>query len=107
MFNVGGGEVLMILLLALMVLGPQKLPDAARRVGNIMGELRRMSSGFQSELRAAMDEPDRPLATRSPSPVTEAEDMRPNGKASTPGAPARPRRTQPLRAAPRPKRPSS
>ena len=57
MFNVGGPEVLVILLLALIVLGPQRLPEAARQVGKFMGELRRMSSGFQQELRSAMDDP--------------------------------------------------
>ena len=34
-FNVGGPEVLVILLLALIVLGPQRLPDAARQLGKI------------------------------------------------------------------------
>jgi sec-independent protein translocase protein TatB len=56
-FNVGGGEFLVIALLALIVLGPQRLPDAARQIGRFMGELRRMSSGFQQELKAAMDDP--------------------------------------------------
>ena len=60
MFNVGGGEVLVILLVVLIVLGPDKLPDAARKVGNVMGEIRRMSAGFQNEMRAAMDEVARP-----------------------------------------------
>lgn len=57
MFNVGTPELLVILLVALIVLGPNKLPDAARQVGRFMGEFRRMSSGFQSELRDAMKEP--------------------------------------------------
>ena len=39
MFNIGGGEVLVIALIALIVLGPQRLPDAARQVGKAMGEL--------------------------------------------------------------------
>ena len=42
MFNVGAGELLVILLIALIVLGPDKLPDTARKIGNVMGELRRM-----------------------------------------------------------------
>jgi Sec-independent protein translocase protein TatA len=29
-------------------------------MGNVMGELRRMSSGFQNEMRSAMDEVTRP-----------------------------------------------
>jgi len=60
MFNVGAGELMVILLIALIVLGPDKLPDTARKIGNVMGELRRMSSGFQSEMRSAMDEVTRP-----------------------------------------------
>jgi sec-independent protein translocase protein TatB len=56
-FNVGGAELLVILLVALLVLGPNKLPDAARQVGRALGELRRMSSGFQAEMRDALREP--------------------------------------------------
>lgn len=57
MFNVGGPEVLVILLVALVVLGPQQLPKAVRSVGNVMAELRRMSNGFQEEIRSAIDMP--------------------------------------------------
>lgn len=55
MFNVGGGELLVILLIALIVLGPDKLPEAARKIGKVLTELRRMSQGFQDEVRSAMD----------------------------------------------------
>ncbi len=55
MFNVGGGEIIVIFLIALIVLGPDKLPGAARQAGKYMSEFRRMSSGFQQELRDAMD----------------------------------------------------
>ena len=44
MFNIGGGELLVILLIALIVLGPQRLPDAARQIGKTMGDLRRLST---------------------------------------------------------------
>lgn len=65
MFNVGGGELLVILLIALIVLGPQRLPDAARTVGRVMGDLRRISSGFQQELKDAFDDGDsRPVPGR-------------------------------------------
>jgi sec-independent protein translocase protein TatB len=55
MFNVGGGEILVILLLALIVLGPDKLPETARKAGRYLHEFRRMTSGFQEEFRQAMD----------------------------------------------------
>lgn len=57
MFNLSGSEIVIILLLALIVLGPEKLPDAIRRFGRIYGELRKMGSGFQSEFRNAFEEP--------------------------------------------------
>jgi sec-independent protein translocase protein TatB len=55
MFNIGGGELIVIMLLALIVLGPQRLPDAARQIGKTMGELRRLSTGFQNEMKHALD----------------------------------------------------
>lgn len=64
MFNVGGGELLVIMLIALIVLGPQRLPGAAKQVGRVMGDLRRISSGFQQELKDALDEPEAPTPLR-------------------------------------------
>lgn len=57
MFNLGGGEILVILLVALIVLGPTKLPEAARKMGQTLNEFKRISKGFQDEFQAAMDEP--------------------------------------------------
>ena len=56
MLNIGPGELLAISVIALIVLGPEKLPDMIRTVGRVVGELRRISSGFQSELRSAIDD---------------------------------------------------
>ena len=56
MFNVGPGELIAILALALIVLGPNRLPEAVRTVGRVVGELRRISSGFQDELRNALED---------------------------------------------------
>ena len=57
MFNIGAGEFLVILVIALVVLGPERLPEAIRKVGQVMGEVRKLSAGFQDELRDAMNEP--------------------------------------------------
>ncbi|MEM9465747.1 MAG: twin-arginine translocase TatA/TatE family subunit [Actinomycetota bacterium] len=59
MGNLGGGEILVILFVALIVLGPNKLPEAARQVGRAVNEVRRISGGFQREMREAMNEPIR------------------------------------------------
>lgn len=61
MFNFQGSELIIILLLALVVLGPEKLPDAMRRLGRFYADLKKMSTGFQEEFRAAVDEPVREM----------------------------------------------
>lgn len=57
MGNLGGAELLVIFLVGLVVLGPTKLPEAARQIGRAVNELRRVSGGFQQELRDALHEP--------------------------------------------------
>jgi sec-independent protein translocase protein TatB len=42
----------------LVVLGPERLPAAARALGRFMGQLRSMSSSFQSEVREALQDPN-------------------------------------------------
>lgn len=75
MLNLGSAELLVILLVALLVLGPTKLPEAARQVGRAMAELRRLSSGFQNELRNAMDQP---TVERSPTPLATPAPVEPS-----------------------------
>ena len=57
MLNVGTPELLLILLVGLIVLGPTKLPEAARQVGKALAEVRRIGAGFQAEMRDALQEP--------------------------------------------------
>lgn len=57
MFNLQGSEIIFILLIALVVLGPEKLPGAVRRVTSLYAELRKMSSGFQDEFKAVLEDP--------------------------------------------------
>ncbi|MFP4392289.1 MAG: Sec-independent protein translocase protein TatB [Desulfohalobiaceae bacterium] len=44
MFGIGTTEVLVILVVALLVIGPSKLPDVARALGKGLAEFKRMSS---------------------------------------------------------------
>ncbi len=43
MFNIGAGELIFILVAALLVLGPQKLPEFARAIGKFVREFRRQT----------------------------------------------------------------
>ena len=64
MFNIGGGELIVIALIALIVLGPNRLPGAARKAGEVLGDLRRISTGFQNEIRTALTDAEREAADR-------------------------------------------
>jgi sec-independent protein translocase protein TatB len=64
-FNLQGSELVIILLLALVVLGPEKLPEAMRKLGEFYAQLKKMSTGFQQEFRAATEEPAREIREMS------------------------------------------
>ena len=61
MGSVGAPEVLVILVLALLVLGPERLPQAARTMGRWMGELRKLTGSLQAEVRDVVDDVMRPV----------------------------------------------
>ena len=84
MGSVGPMEVIIILVAGLLILGPKRLPEAARQVGKAMSELRRVSTGLQSEMRDAFESievPADPTPARPqelppsplPGPATPAE----------------------------------
>jgi len=103
MFNVGGGEVLVILIAALIVLGPDKLPNAARQVGKYLAEFRKISQGFQDELKSAMDI----TAVPDPEPVAYPPAEPPTSEpaeqaAEAPGEPASAPTSDPAKSAAEP-----
>ena len=50
MFGIGSTELLVILVVALLVLGPKNLPKIAQTLGRAMGEFRKVSTEFQRTL---------------------------------------------------------
>lgn len=59
MFGIGMPELLIIMVVALLVLGPKRLPEAARSLGRGLAEFRRASSELRQSLSAAPDESTR------------------------------------------------
>jgi len=57
MGNIGGGEILVILMLGLLVLGPTRLAVVARRAGSTIREVRRVAGAFQEEVRELVEDP--------------------------------------------------
>ena len=82
MFDIGFSEILVIFVVALVVLGPERLPRVVREVGRWVGRARAMARQFQEQLEDEVDldrsrtirpEPVRPVggaAPLSPAPVT-------------------------------------
>jgi Tat protein translocase TatB subunit len=85
MFNVGPMELIVILLVALLVVGPKRLPEVGRTIGKSLRELRRASEEVRYSFEANLD--DEPSG-EADEPVT-AEDVSPDGsEPSRPGSPS-------------------
>ena len=79
MFNLGGMEILVILVVALLVLGPDKLPTFMRTIGKALGELRRTTSEFTNAIHIDMatgrdTPPDSAQKRETPSSLTTQPD---------------------------------
>ncbi len=66
MFNIGPMELMIILVLALIVFGPQRLPEIGRSIGRSLREFRRASDEIRGEIERDLDdEPPPPTQNQS------------------------------------------
>jgi TatA/E family protein of Tat protein translocase len=92
--SLGAPEILVVLLVALLVFGPNKLPEVGRQVGRGLRELRKLQDAVKGELDQVMhgidlgDEPDQPVVT--PAPPAPIPSAAPLPAASSPAPPAPP-----------------
>jgi sec-independent protein translocase protein TatA len=63
--SLGPAEILMVLVVALVLFGPKKLPEVSRQVGGALRELRKIQDTVQSEMRSVMDEHVGPVTRMS------------------------------------------
>jgi sec-independent protein translocase protein TatB len=59
--NFSPEKILIVMIFALVVLGPNRLPGAARSVGKVIGQLRQMTGNLQNEVTSALGEPKETL----------------------------------------------
>lgn len=55
MFEVGFSELLLVGVIALLVLGPERLPVAARTAGRWMGQAKRAMNGIKAQMEQELD----------------------------------------------------
>ena len=58
MLDLSPEKIFVLAIVALVVLGPHRLPQAARTLGRLVGQLRALSSTVQDEMRDALHEPN-------------------------------------------------
>ena len=91
MFNIGPLELMVILIVALLVVGPSKLPDVGRSIGRGIREFRRAQDEVQRTLRLSLDDddepPSRPMRAGAGSTVTPSRSGHPNGSSSATSPP--------------------
>ena len=95
MFEVGFTEIILILGIALVVLGPEKLPKVAADIGRWVGRARAMARQFKSQLDEEVVKADRDWSKPAPSsspkrPGVADLDASPNRNAPPPPAPTPP-----------------
>ena len=101
--SLGPAEILVVLVIALLVFGPDKMPDIARQVGKGLREFKRVQQHLKGELRDVVSEFDAPTGTPTldadPVPMLPPKDDQPRRDAPNRPVPtpsARPGRRDPL-----------
>jgi sec-independent protein translocase protein TatA len=89
MGSIGVPEIILILVIALVVFGPRRLPEIGRTVGKSLREFRKASQELRDEFQFSLDDDDEPPMVRS-QPPAQAE------------APSMPKETGPEGQAPAP-----
>ena len=57
LLGIGSSELLLVLAVVLILLGPQELPKIARKIGKLMSQLRNVSDDFQQQIMRLDEEP--------------------------------------------------
>ena len=64
-FGVGLPEVTVIIILALLIFGPKKLPELGKQLGKTLKSLKKASNEFQNEIDQVMNEDDKDESPKS------------------------------------------
>ncbi len=84
LFNLGGGEIILILALVLILFGAKKLPELAKGLGTGIKEFKKATRDVTDEIHSAMDETPPPAPRQLPSEThTEPQQTVPQSSPGT------------------------
>lgn len=86
MFNIGPMELMVILVIALLVVGPSKLPEVGRSIGRGLREFRKAQDEVQRTLRLSLDDEPAPRPVRAATTSTDVASGTPDEPADEPAA---------------------
>jgi TatA/E family protein of Tat protein translocase len=75
--SIGMPELIIILVIALIIFGPRKLPELGKSLGRSLNEFKRASADLQNTLEQEIkleEQKEQQVKSRTESPVTEAPD---------------------------------
>jgi len=95
MGNLGMPELMMIMLLALLLFGPKKLPEIGKQVGKALGEFKRASNDLKRSIQDEMDKVKEGLDPMSSDPPKPEPKPEPPALAPAAGAVAQQKAAEP------------
>jgi TatA/E family protein of Tat protein translocase len=84
MFGIGPTELMVILAVALIVLGPKRLPELARSLGKGLAEFKRATNDIKHQIDSSMEEPSPEAKTPKPPLAVEKPDAGQTAEAAAP-----------------------
>ena len=93
MLNIGPQELILILIVALVVVGPQRLPELGRTIGKALREFRKIQDDVKDTIKFDLNDEPEPYVRPKKSPTPGAPPAGGNGAAAEDGAlsePAKP-----------------
>jgi sec-independent protein translocase protein TatA len=73
LFNLGGGEIILVLALVLILFGAKKLPELAKGLGQGIKEFKKATREVTDEIQTAANEPQQQQRLPSPNPESRPQ----------------------------------